>query len=124
MNSSENGKILLSTYLQKRSRIFHFWRNRFCVLTERYFITYKGTEKNSSSTDSINLSECTSVNNSDQYLGKSNTFELVHRNRSYYFMCKNKEAQEEWIEALEQIIELNNENKIENDNNNNIKNEK
>ena len=124
MNSSENGKILLSTYLQKRSRIFHFWRNRFCVLTERYFITYKGTEKNSSSTDSINLSECTRVNNSDQYLGKSNTFELVHRNRSYYFMCKNKEAQEEWIEALEQIIELNNENKIENDNNNNIKNEK
>ena len=124
MNSSENGKILLSTYLQKRSRIFHFWRNRFCVLTERYFITYKGTEKNSSSTDSINLSECTRVNNSDQYLGKSNTFELVHRNRSYYFMCKNKEAQEEWIEALEQIIELNNENRIENDNNNNIKNEK
>ena len=124
MNSSENGKILLSTYLQKRSRIFHFWRNRFCVLTERYLITYKGTEKNSSSTDSINLSECTSVNNSDQNLGKSNTFELVHRNRSYYFMCKNKEAQEEWIEALEQIIELNNENKIENDNNNNIKNEK
>ena len=123
MNSSENGKILLSTYLQKRSRIFHFWRSRFCVLTERYFITYKGTEKNSSSTDSINLSECTSVNNSDQYLGKSNTFELVHRNRSYYFMCKNKEAQEEWIEALEQIIELNNENRIENDNNN-IKNEK
>ena len=123
MNSSENGKILLSTYLQKRSRIFHFWRSRFCVLTERYFITYKGTEKNSSSTDSINLSECTRVNNSDQYLGKSNTFKLVHRNRSYYFMCKNKEAQEEWIEALEQIIELNNENRIENDNNN-IKNEK
>ena len=124
MNSSENGKILLSTYLQKRSRIFHFWRSRFCVLTERYFITYKGTEKNSSSTDSINLSECTRVTNSDQYLGKSNTFELVHRNRSYYFMCKNKEAQEEWIEALEQIIELNNENRIENDNNNNIKKEK
>ena len=122
MNSSENGKILLSTYLQKRSRIFHFWRNRFCVLTERYFITYKGTEKNTSSTESINLSECTRVNNSDQYLGKSNTFELVHRNRSYYFMCRNKEAQEEWIEALEQIIELNNENRTEN-NNNNIKNE-
>ena len=121
MNSSENGKILLSTYLQKRSRIFHFWRNRFCVLTERYFITYKGTEKNTSSTESINLSECTRVNNSDQYLGKSNTFELVHRNRSYYFMCRNKEAQEEWIEALEQIIELNNENRTEN--NNNIKNE-
>ena len=123
MNSSESGKILLSTYLQKRSRIFHFWRNRFCVLTERYLITYKGTEKNTSSTDSINLSECTRVNNSDQYLGKSNTFELVHRNRSYYFMCRNKEAQEEWIETLEQIIEMNNENRIENDNNN-IKNEK
>ena len=124
MNSSENGKIILSTYLQKRSRIFHFWRNRFCVLTERYFITYKGTEKNSSSTDSINLSECIRVNNSDQYLGKSNTFELVHRNRSYYFMCRNKEAQEEWIEALEQIIELNNENRIDNNNNINIQNEK
>ena len=123
MNSSENGKILLSTYLQKRSKILHLWRSRFCVLTEKYFITYKGTEKNSSSTESINLSECTGVNNSDNYLGKSNTFELIHRNRSYYFMCKNKEAQEEWIEAIEQIIEMNNENNIGNDNNN-IKNEK
>ena len=126
MNSNETGKILLTGFLQKRSKIFHMWRNRFCVLTERYFISYKGTEKNSQSTESINLSECTGVNNSDQYLGKANTFQLIHRDRSYYFMCKNKEMQEEWIEAIEQIIEINNENKINNkddDNNNNIKNE-
>ena len=123
MNSSENGKILLTSFLQKRSKILHFWRRRFCVLTERYFITYKGAEKESESTESINLSECERINNSDNYLGKNNTFEIVHRNRSYYFMCKNKDEQDEWIEAIEQIIELNNENKINNDNNN-IPNEK
>ena len=123
MNSSENGKILLTAFLQKRSKIFHIWRNRFCVLTERYIISYKGIEKNSQSTESINLSECIRVNNSDQYLGKANTFELVHKDRSYYFICKNREVQEEWIEAIEQIIEINNENKINNDDNN-IKNNK
>ena len=119
MNSSQNGKILLTSFLQKRSKIFHIWRNRFCVLTDKYIITYKGTEKNSESTESINLSECTRINNSDQYLGKSNTFELVHRNRSYFFMCKNRETQEEWMQTIEQIIDMNNENQI-----NNKKNEK
>ena len=130
MNSSDNGKILLTSFLEKRSKILHIWRNRFCVLTEKYLFTYKGTEKNSESTESINLSECTGVNNSDQYLRKTNTFGLIHRDRIYYFMCKNRNAQEEWIETIEQIIENNNENNNENkmdnnddDNNNNIKND-
>ena len=122
MNSSENGKILLTSYLQKRSKILHIWRRRFCVLTERYILTYKGTVKESESTESINLSECRAINDSDNSLGKANTFELVHKDRSYYFMCRNKEEQEEWIQAIEQIIELNNENK--NDDNNNKINEK
>ena len=118
MKSSENGRILLTAFLQKRSRIFHMWRSRFCVLTEKYLITYKGTEKNSESTESLNLSECSSVSKADQSLGKNNTFLLVHRNRNYYFLCKNSAEQEEWVETIEQIIEMNNEikNKIENDN--------
>ena len=107
MDSSGNGKVILTSFLQKRSKIFHFWRSRFCVLTERYIFTYKGTEKNSESTSSINLTECIRVNSADQYLGKQNTFELANRNRSYFFMCKNRDEQEEWIEALEQIIEMN-----------------
>ena len=114
MNLSENGKIIMTSYLQKRSRFFHIWQNRFCVLTEKFFFIYKGVEKNSQCIDSINLSECTKVNDSDQYLGKRNTFELVHRDRSYFFMCKNKDTQEEWIEAVEQIIEESNGNKISN----------
>ena len=117
MNSSENGKILLTSYLQKRSKFLHIWRRRFCVLTERYIITYKGTVKESESTESMSLSECHAINDSDNSLGKQNTFELVHKDRSYYFMCKNKEEQEEWIQAIEQIIELNNENKNEDINN-------
>ena len=121
MNSSQNGKILLTSFLQKRSKVFHIWRERFCVLTDKYFITYKGTEKNSECTESINLSECTRINNSDQYLGKSNTFELVHRNRSYFFMCKNREIKEEWMQTIEQIIEMNNGNQINNNNSNNPK---
>ena len=107
MDSSGNGKVILTSFLQKRSKIFHFWRSRFCVLTERYIFTYKGTEKNSESTSFINLTECIRVNSADQYLGKQNTFELANRNRSYFFMCKNRDEQEEWIEALEQIIEMN-----------------
>ena len=118
MNSSGNGKIILTSFLQKRSKIFHMWRSRFCVLTEKFILTYKGTEKNSESTSSINLNDCIRVNNADQYLGKENTFELANRNRSYFFMCKNKDEQKEWIEALEYIIE----NKDKN-NNNKIKDE-
>ena len=119
MNSSENGKIFLTSFLQKRSKIFHFWNNRFCVLTEKYLITYKGTAKNSECTESINLADCSNVREADQYLGKNYSFELVHRNRSYYFICKKKEEQEEWIEAIEHIIEINNEIKNNNENNGN-----
>ena len=110
MNASQNGKILLTSYLQKRSSFFHSWKNRFCVLTEKYIFIYKGAEKNSETTDSINLAECTKVNNSDKYLNKSNTFELIHRNKSHYFLCKNKDIQEEWIDTINQIIEKNIEN--------------
>ena len=110
MNASQNGKILLTSYLQKRSSFFHSWKNRFCVLTEKYLFIYKGAEKNSETTDSINLAECTKVNNSDKYLNKSNTFELIHRNKSHYFLCKNKDIQEEWIDTINQIIEKNIEN--------------
>ena len=46
MDSNQNGKILLNTFLQNHSKIFHIWRNRFCVLTDKYIFTYKGTEKN------------------------------------------------------------------------------
>ena len=44
--------------------------------------------------------------------------------KSSFLLAQSYFNLEEWIEALEQIIELNNENRIENDNNNNIKNEK
>ena len=114
MNASQNGKILLTSYLQKRSSFFHSWKNRFCVLTEKYLFIYKGAEKNSETTNSINLAECTKINNSDKYLNKSNTFELVHRNKSHYFLCKNKDIQEDWIDTINQIIEKN----IENSKNN------
>ena len=114
MNSSENGKILLTSFLEKRSKVLHSWRKRFCVLTEKYLITYKGTEKNSESTDSISLAECKSIKNSDKDLNKNNSFELVHKNRTYYFICKNKDIQEDWIDTINNIIEKNNENKNNN----------
>ena len=117
MNASENGKILLTSFLQKRSSFFHVWKNRFCVLTEKYLFIYKGAEKNSETIDSISLAECTKINNSDKYLNKSNTFELVHKNKSHYFLCKNKDVQEDWIDTINQIIEMNNENRKTNSNN-------
>ena len=117
MNSSDNGKILLTSYLQKRSSFFHVWKNRFCVLTEKYLFIYKGAEKDSETTDSINLAECSKINNSDKYLNKSNSFELIYKNKSYYFLCKNKDVQEDWIDAINQIIEKNNENSKNNSNN-------
>ena len=35
------GRVLLNSYLKKRSNILHMWNTRLCVLTENYLITYK-----------------------------------------------------------------------------------
>ncbi len=105
MKSRDIGKVILNTYLQKRSKIFHIWEQRFCVLTEKFLLIYKGPEKNSSSCDSINLLECSDIKDSDEYLGKNYTFELINKNKRHYFLCNDKDSQEEWIEKIKKILD-------------------
>ena len=104
MISSEGGKVLLSKYLQKRSKVLHMWNPRFCVLTEKYLITYKEKGNGSNSSKSINLAECTGVKNSDKALNKNYTFELFHKDRSHYFVCNDRITQDEWIKKIKKVI--------------------
>ena len=107
MENGNVGKILLTSYLQKRSKLLHRWRNRFCVLTEKYLLTYKSADKNTESSNSITLAECISVGDADKTLDKKFCFELANRDRIFYFQAKNQESKEEWIDTLRKILEMN-----------------
>ena len=118
MENSKVGKILLTSYLQKRSKLLHRWRNRFCVLTENYLLTYKSADKNTESSNSITLAECLSVGDADKVLEKKYCFELVNKKRTFYFQAKNQENKEEWIDTLSKILEMKSQNR---DNNSTLK---
>ena len=49
-------------------------------------------------------SECSSVKNSDKALNKEYTFEVVHKDRSHFFVCNDKITQEEWIREIKKVI--------------------
>ena len=105
------GKVLLNSYLKKRSNLLHIWNTRLWVLTENYFITYKQTEKNGTKiTNSIYLPECIDIQNSDKYLNKDYSFELIHKDKSFYFICNDRIEQLEWIKEIERAI-INSKNK-------------
>ena len=106
MKNCKTGKILLTSFLQKRSKLLHRWRNRFCVLTENYLLTYKSADINTDTSNIITLSECTSVGDADRTLDKRFCFELSNRNRTFYFQAKNEENKEEWIDTLTKILEM------------------
>ena len=99
------GRVLLNAYLKKRSNILHLWNTRLCILTENYLITYKQTENNETKiTNSIYLPECVNVKNSEQHLNKDFSFELIHKDKIYYFICKDKFEQIEWIKEIKKAI--------------------
>ena len=104
MKSRDRGKVLLNSYLQKRSKILHQWNPRLCVLTEKYLITYKEKIDGKTSSKAINLSECSSVKNSDKALNKEYTFKVVHKDRSHFFVCNDKITQEEWIREIKKVM--------------------
>ena len=104
LKSKDRGKALLNTYLQKRSKVLKMWNPRFCVLTEKFLITYKEKGDGSTSSKSIDLAECTSVKNADKLLNKDYTFELVHKDRSHFFVCNDRITQDEWIKTIKKVI--------------------
>ena len=104
MKSRDRGKVLLNTYLQKRSKVLHMWNPRFCVLTEKFLITYKEKGDGSTSSKSINLDECIGVKNSDKALNKDYTFELIQKDRSHFFVCNDRITQDEWIKTIKKVI--------------------
>ena len=104
MKSRDRGKVLLNTYLQKRSKVLHMWNPRFSVLTEKFLITYKEKGDGSTSSKSINLDECLGVKNSDKALNKDYTFELIQKDRSHFFVCNDRITQDEWIKTIKKVI--------------------
>ena len=118
MENNQTGRILLTSYLQKRSKLLKIWRNRYCVLTENFLLTYKSAEKNSQSSNSIKLSGCISVKDADKILDKKYCFELTTKKRIFYFQAKNQENKEEWIDTVNKILEMNKQ-RPENDKENN-----
>ena len=80
------------------------WNPRFCVLTEKFLITYKEEGDGSTSSKSIDLAECISVKNADKLLNKDYTFELVHKDRSHFFVCNDRITQDEWIKTIKKVI--------------------
>ena len=99
------GRVLLNSYLKKRSNLLHIWNTRLCVLTENYFITYKEIEKKEwKITNSVYISECTNIQNSDKFLNKDYSFELTHKDKSFYFICNDRIEQLEWINEIQNAI--------------------
>ena len=101
MEGNENLKVIKTGFLQKRSKIFKFWNSRFCILTETYFYTYKGIEKNSECTNAIALSAIINIINSEN--DYKNSFLIkTNDNISYYFIASDNNERNEWINTIKE----------------------
>ena len=101
MEGNENLKVIKTGFLQKRSKIFKFWNSRFCILTETYFYTYKGIEKNSECTNAIALSAIINIINSEN--DYKNSFLIkTNDNNSYYFIASDNNERNEWINTIKE----------------------
>jgi hypothetical protein len=107
MEGNENLKVIKTGFLQKRSKIFKFWNSRFCILTETYFYTYKGIEKNSECTNAIALSAIINIINSEN--DYKNSFLIkTNDNISYYFIASDDKERNEWIHLIKETKKQNN----------------
>ena len=90
MESNEPKKmsnVLKAGFLKKRSKYLHLWKTRFCILTTKFLFAFTGIEKD---TDS----------NTDEDLGKQNSFSIRANNMLYYFMAENENERNEWINMI------------------------
>ena len=112
MDSTPSSKVLKTGFLKKRSKYLHLWKTRFCVLTDKPLFAFTGIEKDADCTMTLLLDNCKDVNNTDQDLGKENTFSINATNLTYYFQAENEKERNEWKSTLEHIISKNNNNPL------------
>ena len=86
MERNYNLEVIKTGFLKKRSKIFKFWNSRFCILTETYFFTYKGIEKNSECTNSIALSAIINVKNTENDEIRNDWVNII--NKTIINLCK------------------------------------
>ena len=102
MERNYNLEVIKTGFLKKRSKIFKFWNSRFCILTETYFFTYQGIEKNSECTNSIALSAIINVKNTENdYI---NSFSIQTNNSILYFIAENNEIRNDWVNIINKTI--------------------
>lgn len=107
MESIETKKlsnVLKAGFLKKRSKYLHLWKTRFCILTTKFLFAFTGIEKDTDCTMTLELEKCKDCWNTDEDLGKQNSFSIKSTNMDYYFMAENEKEQNEWISLIKENI--------------------
>ena len=112
MESGEPKKmtnVLKAGFLKKRSKYLHLWKTRFCILTKKFFFAFTGIEKDTDCTMTLELEKCKDCWNTDEDIGKHNSFSIRTNNMLYYFMAENENERNEWISLIKANLSVDDE---------------
>ena len=91
------GEVLFFGFLKKRSKYFHLWKTRFCILTSNYLFAFTGVEKDADCTLALPLKEILQCSRSENII--KNSFYVETIKDKFYFKSKNNDI-EIWIEQI------------------------
>ena len=94
-------EILKQGWLEKQSRWMKTWRKRYVILMKTHMLTFKDASGDyTSPTEIIPINECCTVKSADDELNLKNSFKILVKDQTFYFLATDNSEKESWIGGL------------------------
>ena len=88
-------------WLEKQSRYLKTWRKRYVILMKTHMLTFKDASGDyTAPTEIIPINECCTVKSADDELNLKNTFKILVKDNTFYFLAPDNSEKESWIGGL------------------------
>ncbi|KAF8821461.1 AtPH1 family protein [Cardiosporidium cionae] len=90
--------VLKEGWLSKQSKFLKEWRRRWCVLTPKYFCSFKGKDfARLKPTEIIPVQYCCGIRSADDDINQENAFRLDTHDRIFFLVADSTVDKEAWI---------------------------